>query len=241
MDEPTNHLDINGILWVEDLLKTASFSFIVVSHDRAFLESVCENIMEIARYYPRGFFKIQGQYKKFLKEREKFLTAQQKQQASLSSKMRREDAWLKQGAKARSTKAKYRIEQAEVLRQQLSDVRQRNRETATMNIRFESTGRQTKKLLRAYQISKAAGGKSLFSTLTFELGPGFCLGVVGENGSGKSTFLSILEGSTPPDSGQIQWAQDLKIAVFDQHRARLNPEKHPQGGPEPRRWGQCVF
>ncbi len=77
LDEPTNHLDINGVLWLEEILKTARFSFIVVSHDRAFLENICLNVMEIGRFYPKGFFKIKGQYIKFEKERRKVLKAQQ--------------------------------------------------------------------------------------------------------------------------------------------------------------------
>jgi ATP-binding cassette subfamily F protein uup len=222
LDEPTNHLDINGILWLEDILKTARFSFIVISHDRTFLENTCLNIMEIGRYYAPGYFKIQGQYKKFEQERQKFLIAQQKKQASLSSKMRREDEWLKQGAKARSTKAKYRIEQARELKTELMALKSRTQTTATVNIDFHATGRQTKALLRAYNLKKTINGKPLFSDITFEIGPGFCLGVVGENGSGKSTFLSILEKKILPDEGKIEWAQDLKIAVFDQTRSTLN-------------------
>ena len=236
LDEPTNHLDINGILWLEEILKTARFSFIVVSHDRAFLENICLNIMEIGKYYPSGFFKIQGQYNKFDKERKKVLQAQQKQQASLSSKMRREDEWLRQGPKARSTKAKYRIEQAHTLREQLNTLRQKNRDTAAVNIDFHATGRQTKKLLKAFHLKKSLGGKDLFSNISFELGPKFCLGVVGENGSGKSTFLSILTKKNKPDEGKIQWAENLKIAVFDQNRSKLNLEStlkqalNPAGG-----------
>jgi ABC transport system ATP-binding/permease protein len=236
LDEPTNHLDINGILWLEEILKTARFSFIVVSHDRAFLENICLNIMEIGKYYPSGFFKIQGQYNKFDKERKKVLQAQQKQQASLSSKMRREDEWLRQGPKARSTKAKYRIEQAHTLREQLNTLRQKNRDTAAVNIDFHATGRQTKKLLKAFHLKKSLGGKDLFYDISFELGPKFCLGVVGENGSGKSTFLSILTKKNKPDKGKIQWAENLKIAVFDQNRSKLNLEStlkqalNPAGG-----------
>ena len=222
LDEPTNHLDINGILWLEDLLKSARFSFIVVSHDRAFLENVCFNIMEIAKYYPAGYLKIQGQYKKFEKERKKFLLAQQKKQASLSSKMRREDEWLRQGPKARTSKAKYRIEQAQKLRMELVALKDRNKNTAKVDIDFHATGRQTKKLLRAFHLRKNINGKKLFSDITFELGPKFCLGVIGENGSGKSTFLSILEKKTLPDEGKVQWAENLKIAVFDQNRSKLN-------------------
>jgi len=224
LDEPTNHLDITGILWLEKILQTALFSFILVSHDRTFLENVCVNTMEIGKYYGQGYFKIQGQYKKFEKEREKFLVAQQKQQASLASKMRREDEWLRQGAKARSTKAKYRIDQAEKLRTELSDVKDRNRHNAKVGIDFSATGRQTRKLLRCHNLRKAFQGKELFSNLTFELGPGFCLGVVGENGSGKSTFLSILEKTMEPDEGTVKWAENLKISVFDQDRSQLNPD-----------------
>ncbi|MCP3876545.1 MAG: ABC-F family ATP-binding cassette domain-containing protein [Desulfobacteraceae bacterium] len=236
LDEPTNHLDINGVLWLEKILKNAKFSFIVISHDRTFLENICLNIMEIGKYYPDGYFKIQGQYKKFDKERHKFLSAQQKKQASLSSKMRREDEWLKQGAKARTTKAKYRIEQAQKLKIELHALKTRNKNTATVGIDFHATGRQTKKLLRAYHIKKTIENKKLFSDITFEIGPGFCLGVVGENGSGKSTFLSILEKKIPPDDGKIDWAPDLRIAVFDQNRSKLDPELtlkqalNPSGG-----------
>jgi ATP-binding cassette subfamily F protein uup len=224
LDEPTNHLDISGILWLEKILQTALFSFILVSHDRTFLENVCINTMEIGKYYSQGYFKIQGQYKKFEKEREKFLIAQQKQQSSLASKMRREDEWLRQGAKARSTKAKYRIDQAEKLRMELSAVKDRNKHNAKVGIDFSATGRQTRKLLHCHNLKKAFQGKELFSNLTFELGPGFCLGVVGENGSGKSTFLSIIEKTMEPDEGTIKWAENLKISVFDQDRTQLNPD-----------------
>ncbi|MBT6339896.1 MAG: ABC-F family ATP-binding cassette domain-containing protein [Desulfobacula sp.] len=224
LDEPTNHLDINGILWLEEILKTARFSFIVVSHDRAFLENICSNVMEIGKYYPSGYFKIQGRYKTFEKERHKFLIAQKKKQSSLSSKMRREDDWLKQGAKARSTKAKYRIEQAQNLKIELHTLKDQNKKTATMDIDFQATGRQTKKLLGVRHLAKNIKGKKLFSDITFEIGPGFCLGIVGENGTGKSTLLSILEKKTLPDVGKVKWAENLKISIFDQNRSTLNPE-----------------
>lgn len=224
LDEPTNHLDISGILWLEQILKTAPFSFILVSHDRAFLENTSATTMEIAKYYAPGYFKIQGRYQTFEKERDKFLEAQQKQQASLTSKMRREDEWLRQGAKARTTKAKYRIDQAEKLRRALGALKERNRHIARVDIDFTGTGRQTRKLLRAHNLGKGFGDAPLFSKITFELGPGFCLGVVGENGSGKSTFLSLLEKKAEPDQGTVKWAEGLKIAVFDQNRTRLDPD-----------------
>ncbi|WP_022668807.1 ABC-F family ATP-binding cassette domain-containing protein [Desulfospira joergensenii] len=236
LDEPTNHLDLSGILWLETILKNADFSFVLVSHDRAFLENVCLNIMEIGPYHAKGYFKISGQYVKFERERGKFLDAQLKQQSSLANKMRREEEWLRQGPKARTSKAKFRIEQAEALRNRLDEIRKRNRQTARVDIDFSGTGRQTRKLLRAHNISKGFEEKPLFSGISFEIGPGFCLGVTGDNGSGKSTFLSILEQKSLPDSGTIKWAEGLKLAVFDQNRTRLDPEQtlrqalNPAGG-----------
>lgn len=224
LDEPTNHLDIKGILWLEQILKTARFSFILVSHDRSFLDHVCRNVMEIGRYYPAGYYRVNGNYTHFNRQRDKFLTAQQKQQDSLSSKVRREEEWLRQGPKARTSKAKYRIDQAMELRNQLSALKNRNRSTATVDIDFHATGRRTKSLLRAYRIGKHLNHTPLFSDITFEIRPRFCLGVVGDNGSGKSTFLSVLEQTVKPDTGKIEWAQDLKITVFDQTRSALNPD-----------------
>jgi ATP-binding cassette subfamily F protein uup len=192
--------------------------------------------MEIARYYQGGVFKIQGNYRKFEQERDKYLEAQEKKQSSLASKMRREDQWLRQGAKARTTKAKYRIDQAEELRKELSQVKARNRQTAKIDIDFSGTGRQTRKLLRVHNLTKGFQGKTLFSNITFELGPGFCLGIVGDNGSGKSTFLSLIEQSTAPDQGTVKWAENLKTAVYHQERTHLDPEMplrdalNPAGG-----------
>ena len=236
LDEPTNHLDIAGILWLETQLIQAKFSFVTVSHDRAFLETVSSHTMEIARYYEGGVFKIKGPYNTFEQERDKYLEAQTKKQASLASKMRREDQWLRQGPKARSTKAKYRLDQAETLRQELSQVAARNRQTARVDIDFSGTGRQTRKLLRVHNLTKSFGDQLLFSGITFELGPGFCLGVVGDNGAGKSTFLSMIEQAVEPDQGTVKWAENLKTAVYHQDRTRLDPQMslrdalNPAGG-----------
>ena len=236
LDEPTNHLDISGILWLEQVLVSAAFSYILVSHDRAFLDNVCKSIMEMGKYYAQGYFKVQGSYQVFEKERQKFLAAQEKQQASLASKMRREDQWLRQGAKARTTKARFRIEQAEKLRQDLCALRKRNRHNAAVDIDFTGTGRQTRKLIQVHNLTKGFGETRLFSGITFELGPGVCLGVVGENGSGKSTFLSLLEQKAMPDLGTVKWAEGLKMAVYDQDRTQLDPETllrdalNPAGG-----------
>jgi ABC transport system ATP-binding/permease protein len=224
LDEPTNHLDINGILWLEGLLKNAGFSFIVVTHDRFFLNTVCNNIMELGKQYPEGYLRVNGDYDRFKKERTKFLSTQQQQQASLSSKMRREDQWLKQGAKARTTKAKYRINQAEELREELSKIKNRNKETSTVDIDFSSTGRQTKRLVAVNNVEKSYNDKKIFNGITLNLMKNSCLGIVGENGSGKSTFINLLSNKSEPDSGKIHWVENLKIGFLDQQREDLDPE-----------------
>ncbi len=224
LDEPTNHLDINGILWLEELLKNAKFSFIVATHDRYFLNNVCTHIMELGKQYPNGYLRTKGSYDRFNKEKINILNAQQQQQASLTSKMRREDQWLKQGAKARTTKAKYRINQAEELRQELTQLKTRNQKTSSVDIDFSTTGRQSKRLVTISNIKKTYKEQKLFDSITLSLMKNSCLGIVGENGSGKSTFINMVAKKTEPDSGIIHWVENLKIGFLDQQRMNLNPE-----------------
>ncbi len=224
LDEPTNHLDINGIIWLENLLAKSDFTFIVVTHDRYFLNSVCNQIMELGRQYPYGYLRIRGDYDRFNKEKIKLITARQNQQTSLASRMKREDQWLKQGAKARTTKSKFRINQAENLRQELSELKEKNRENVQINIDFCTTGRKTRQLVTVSNIEKSFNNKKIFEPLSLKLMRNSCLGVVGENGSGKSTFINILAGNIQPDSGRIQWVENLKTGFLDQKRSNLDPD-----------------
>ncbi|ACN14967.1 ABC-type transporter, ATP-binding protein (ATPase) [Desulforapulum autotrophicum HRM2] len=224
LDEPTNHLDISGVLWLESILKNPSFAFVVVSHDRAFLESVCTNITELGRCYPQGQISVKGGYNTFEQERTRILATQLKQEEVLTNRMRRETEWLRQGAKARSTKARYRIDQADKLGSELADVKLRNRQTTRIDMDFNGTNRKTRRLLTCQGIEKSLGGKQLFSDITLELVPGTRLGLVGDNGCGKTSLMNILEGTLAPDKGEVKRADQLKVAVFDQNRSRLDPE-----------------
>ncbi len=109
LDEPTNHLDLDGILWLEGVLDSASLAYLVVSHDRSFLEHVASRMVELNRAYPRGLFEVDGSYSDFLVKRDEVLGNQAEYQATLANKVRREVAWLRQGAKARTGKSKARI------------------------------------------------------------------------------------------------------------------------------------
>lgn len=223
LDEPTNHLDLEGILWLERLLKTLPFASIVVSHDRYFLENVASDMAEINRIYPEGIFRAPGRYSEFLLEREKFLHAQAKQMESLENKVRREVEWLQRGPKARTTKSKARIDSAGRLMGELADMQSRST-SSSAGIDFAASGRKTKRLLNAVEIGKQLGGRVLFDSLDLTLGPGMRLGLVGPNGSGKTTLLRILAGELAPDCGTIERADNLRVVYFEQNRDHLDPE-----------------
>ena len=222
LDEPTNHLDINGILWLENILRAAPFAFVLVSHDRTFLDNTSNRIIELNRCYPQGFFSVSGNYRRFLEQRRLFLEQQENLETTLANKVRREVEWLRRGPKARATKARYRIDRAWQLQDDLALVRDRNRARQQMAVNFVNTGRKTKKLLVAKKISKKMGDRELFSDLSLELGPGTSLGLVGGNGCGKSTLMHIINGDLMPDSGTIDRAHDLRVVLFDQQRQQLD-------------------
>ncbi|MCF7824063.1 MAG: ABC-F family ATP-binding cassette domain-containing protein [Candidatus Marinimicrobia bacterium] len=218
LDEPTNHLDLAGILWLEDLLKVATFAFILISHDRLFLENTCNNIMDLDRRYKQGYLKVRGNYSQFIQDREKYLSEQQAEEMSLSNKVRREIEWLRHGPKARTTKAQYRIDKAHDMISNLSDLQQRNNLSDEADIRFTSSERRSKKLLFARGLTKSRGGKLLFKDLEILLSPGMKTGIMGANGSGKSTLIEILRGQLEPDAGEIELGHAVRIITLDQSR-----------------------
>ncbi len=231
MDEPTNHLDIEGILWLERFLAAnlpeSPSAFLLVSHDRRFLENTVNRVVELSRLYPGGSFQVRGNYSDFLEKRAQFLARQQDMEERLANKVRRETEWLRRGPKARATKARYRIDEAHRLQEELSDVRARNRSEGRVGIGFDGTGRKTKKLLTATGLGKAFGGRVLFRDLDMVLSPGTRLGLLGRNGCGKSTLMAILAGAAVPDgprpdSGSIVLAEGVRIVSFDQKREQLD-------------------
>jgi len=218
MDEPTNHLDLEGILWLENLLKDAPFAFILVSHDRFFLENTTNRVVELNRRYPEGFLKVEGNYSAFVETREKVFHEQAKLETVLSNKVRREIEWLRRGPKARTSKAKYRIQKAHGLQENLAAVKSRNTQNRSVDMAFDSTHRKTKKLLDAQDLRKTLGGKLLFGNLSLKLTPGICIGVMGKNGTGKSTLMQILNGCLTPDAGCVEVAEGVQVLTFDQKR-----------------------
>lgn len=220
LDEPTNHLDLEGVLWLEKFLSREAPTYLLVSHDRYFLQNVANRIVEIDPTYPKGIFAIDGSYANFLAKKEEFLAGQIQQERSIASKARRETDWLRQGAKARTTKSQARIDEAHEILESHADLQSRNKQRRA-KIDFAATERETRKLLVAKNISKEIKGKTLFRHLDFTLSPGTRIGLMGPNGSGKTTLLRLLAGEIEPDQGTIKKADGLQIVYFDQHRAQL--------------------
>jgi ABC transport system ATP-binding/permease protein len=221
LDEPTNHLDLAGIEWLEDLLASAPFAAMTVTHDRYFLENTSTDIVEVNRVYPGGLFRSKGGYSDFLVKRQEFLKAQSAQTESLENKVAREIEWLRRGAKARTTKSKARIQQAGELMRDLADRTERSQQ-GSVRIDFAASGRQTKRLLHAEGVTKSLGGRKLFDKVNFTLLPGTKLGLAGANGTGKSTLLKLLSGELQPDAGTIERADQLRVVTFDQNRDQLD-------------------
>ncbi len=244
LDEPTNHLDVEGIRWLEAMLSGASFAWIVVTHDRAFLENTASRIVELSRSYPGGAFSANGNYTEFLRRKQEFLEGQARQEQALANTVREDLRWLGRGAQARRTKSKSRIIASYERMDELADLKARNAAMQAAGIDFTGTDRKTQKLLMARGVSKSLGGKLLFKDLDVVLSPGSKLGLLGPNGSGKSTLIKVLTGeleSDPPSAealaaakeaklpsgvlepGHVRRAENLKVVVFSQHRTELDP------------------
>ena len=217
LDEPTNHLDLQGIEWLEELLAYASCACVVVSHDRYFLEAVSNETVELNRVYADGILRVHGPYSKFLEERELYLAAQTKQQESLKNRVKTEIDWLRRGPKARTTKSKARIDRAHEMIGELADVNART-QRSSVGIDFNATDRQTKRLVELEGVSLRFDEREIVRNLNFVLTAGTRVGLVGPNGSGKTSLLRLLTGELQPASGTLKLANMLRVVYFSQAR-----------------------
>jgi len=230
LDEPTNHLDLAGIEWLEELLNSASFAVVTVSHDRYFLESTSSEISELNRVYADGLLRVKGNFSRFLEEKQAYLESQNRQQESLRNQVRTEIEWLRRGPKARTTKSKARIDTANAMIGQLAEMNARTA-VATAGIDFEASLRKTKRLVEFKGVAcdvpggetpdeqgKSLTGRRLFTGLNFILTAGMKVGLVGPNGSGKTTLLRLLRGEMEPAEGSIRRAEALRLVYFSQMR-----------------------
>ncbi len=224
LDEPTNHLDFDGLSWLESLMAQTPWPWVMVSHDRWLLDHGTNKIAELNSRYVEGIFQVNGSYSDFLEQRAAFQESQSQQAQTLAGKVRREEEWLRRGPKARSTKAKYRVDTAHALQAELAETKARLRQEGT-DIDFVGSGRKTKRLIVAEHLSKAYGTNTLLNDFELVLSPGTAIGILGHNGSGKSTLLKLLAKTIEPDQGTVSHADALKVVYFDQHREQLNPKE----------------
>jgi ATP-binding cassette subfamily F protein uup len=222
LDEPTNHLDVEGILWLETVLQARAF--IVVSHDRYFLEHVATRMLELNPAYPDGLFATDGPYSEFLARRDDVLRGQAAYEASLANTVRREIEWLRRGARARSTKALGRVKEAGRLLEAWKDARARGIADRA-GIDVVASQRRTRELVVARGVTKSLGGRLLVDRLDLTITRGTRVGLIGPNGSGKTTLLNLLAGALMPDAGEIVRADGLRLVRFEQHRMGLDPHQ----------------
>ena len=220
LDEPTNHLDARTVEWLEARLRAQPGALVLVTHDRYFLDRVATRILELDR---GKLYAYEGNYRRFLEKQQERLDSEAQSEQKRAMFVRRELDWIRRGPQARSTKQKARIDRfndAVAAKPTLEAPADRR-----LSLRLPTGGRLGKTILELRDLSKSLGGKLLFSHLTLILKPGDRIGIVGENGVGKTTLLRTLLGELPPDSGEVIRGQHTRIAFLDQGRAELDDSR----------------
>jgi ABC transport system ATP-binding/permease protein len=219
LDEPTNHLDATTVEWLENRLVTWPGALIVVTHDRYFLDRVATRILEVDR---GKVYSYDGDYAEFVMVQADRLAAESEVEYQRSSFIRREIDWIRRGPKARTTKAKARIDRfdAAVSAAPTSD----DKRPDTMALRLPSGPRLGGTIVELAKVGKSLGGKLLFSDLTLMMKPGDRIGVVGPNGVGKSTLVKTILGQLAPDTGRVVVGANTRPAYLEQGRSELRDE-----------------
>jgi ATP-binding cassette subfamily F protein uup len=215
LDEPTNHLDNDTIDWLEQYLHKRKGALLMITHDRYFLDRVVNEIIEIDK---GTLYTYKGNYSAFLEkklEREDMEAASEKKRQSL---LKKELAWIRRGAKARTTKQKARIDRFEQLSDQSVDV-----DNGKLEISVAST-RLGRKVIELENVDKSFGNKKLIDDFTYIVLRNDRVGIIGPNGMGKSTLLNIIAGSLQPDSGKVDFGETVKIGVFSQESYHMNED-----------------
>jgi len=218
LDEPTNHLDAETVEWLEQWLKEFKGALLIVTHDRYFLDRVTNRIIEIDRGRVQTFT---GNYATYLEKRQEQEERQAVEAQKLKQMARRELEWLRRGPKARTTKAKARIDRANELIQQSRQAAGEIAEKRSLDIAFESN-RLGKKILGLTGISKSFGDKTVVSDFSYQFKRGDKIGIIGANGAGKTTLLEIIAGRLQPDAGQIEKGETVVIGYYDQENREFD-------------------
>ena len=217
LDEPTNHLDLNMIEWLEGFLNSSKSTLIMVTHDRYFLDRVCDIIYEID---DKQIFKYRGNYSYFLAKREERIYNQNSEIEKARQLYKKELDWIRRMPQARGTKAKYRIDAFEDIKATAF----KNTRSESMQIDIKSSRLGTK-IIDIFSIDKRFGDKVLLDDFTYQFRRGEKIGVVGANGAGKTTLLNIITGNVPCDRGRIEIGTTIKIGYYKQEEVSFDPNK----------------
>ncbi|HQR36317.1 MAG TPA: ABC-F family ATP-binding cassette domain-containing protein, partial [Blastocatellia bacterium] len=218
LDEPTNHLDAETVEWLEHWLADFSGALLLVTHDRYFLDRVTNRILEIDRGRVQSFT---GNYATYLEKRQEQEERQAVEAQKLKQMARRELEWLRRGPKARTTKAKARIDRANELIQQSRQAASDIADKKSLDIAFESN-RLGKKILGLTGVSKSWDGKIVVNNFSYQFKRGDKIGIIGANGAGKTTLLEIIAGRLQPDTGQVEKGETVVIGYYDQENREFD-------------------
>jgi len=216
LDEPTNHLDLDMIEWLEEYLKNSAVTLFMVTHDRYFLDRVCNDIIELDQ---STIFRYKGNYSYFLEKRAERIHNEEAEVEKAKNQLRKEEDWVKRMPKARGTKAKFRIDKYH----QLKETASQKRDDKELEVNMEAS-RMGKKILNLHSISKSYEGKELIKDFSYNFNRFEKVGIVGPNGCGKSTFLNLICGLETPDNGYIEMGETLKIGYYKQEGIQFDEE-----------------
>ncbi|MDX5378633.1 MAG: ATP-binding cassette domain-containing protein [Halomonas sp.] len=219
LDEPTNHLDLYTIAWLEEQLLDFNGAVLFITHDRAFLSKLATTILELDRgrlgRYP-------GDYAKYQQQKAHELEVEARENAEFDKKLAQEEAWIRQGIKARRTRNEGRVRALEQLRRERS---QRREVQGRASFGIDSGERSGKRVVELVGVTHRFGDDTIVRDLSLEIQRGDRIGLIGRNGAGKTTLLKILLGELEPSEGTVRLGTNIKVAYFDQLRAGLEPEK----------------
>lgn len=217
LDEPTNHLDIETIEWLENYLSRSRVTLLMVTHDRYFLDRVCDKIIEIDR---SSIFCYEGNYNNYLRRRRERIEAMTAELVKVKNTLRREQEWMNRQPQARAGKAKFRIDAYHDLKQRAAiDLRERNVELGVKSSYIGS------KIFEASHISKRFGEKTILNDFNYVFSRYEKVGIIGKNGVGKSTFIKMLIGAEPTDSGTWEIGETVKFGYYNQDGMSFDPSK----------------
>ena len=219
LDEPTNHLDIDAILWLEELLLGFRGTLVFITHDRSFLQRLATRIIDLDRGRLSSW---PGDYRRYLEARAAELETEARHNALFDKKLAQEEAWIRQGIKARRTRNEGRVRALEKMRTERAERRERSGSVKISAQQAEASG---KIVIEAEGLCFGWNDTPIVRDFSCKILRGEKIGILGPNGSGKSTLIQLLLGQIKPQSGWIRTGTRLEVAYFDQHRETLDPQK----------------